>query len=131
MMQKLRKTMGIRDREYQLDKIVELDEGFFESVDTEKSEEEKYEKRKRGRGSQKQSKVIVMASTVDSPKAPKKHKKPTKLRYVRMIVVDDLKALTIDKQVKSNIAYNSLVKTDNYRGYNNIKELVWVHSQRQ
>ena len=32
MMQKLRATMGVRDNNYQLNKIVELDEGFFESV---------------------------------------------------------------------------------------------------
>jgi len=31
--------MGSRDSKYKLDKIVELDEGFFESVDTEKEEE--------------------------------------------------------------------------------------------
>lgn len=52
MMQKLRKTMGIRDQKYKLDRIVELDEGFFESVDTEKTKEERDEKLKRGRGSQ-------------------------------------------------------------------------------
>ncbi len=127
MLQKLRKTMGIRDREYPLDKIVELDEGFFESVDTEKSDDEKDEKRKRGRGSQKQSKVIVMASTVHTLSAPQKHKKSTKLRYVRMIVANDLKASTIYEHVQSNIAYNSLVKTDNYKSYTNLKGLVWVH----
>jgi hypothetical protein len=40
MMQKIRITMGSRDSKYQLDKIVELDEGFFESVDTEKAEKD-------------------------------------------------------------------------------------------
>jgi hypothetical protein len=42
MMQKLRKTMGSRDGKYQLDKIVELDEGFFETVDIEKDDDEKF-----------------------------------------------------------------------------------------
>jgi len=32
MMQKLRIAMGTRDSKYQLDKIVELDEGFFLSL---------------------------------------------------------------------------------------------------
>ena len=95
MMQKLRKTMGILDGEYQLDKIVELDEGFFESVDTDQSDQQKQEKRKRGRGSQKQSKVMVMASTIHPLKAPEKHKKRTKFRYVKMIVVDDIRAKTV------------------------------------
>ena len=127
MMQKLRKTMGIRDKEYQLDKIVELDEGFFESVDIERDSKEEEEKRKRGRGSQKQSKVIVMASTVHPLKAPEKHKKRTKFRYVKMIVVENLKSETIDSQVETNIRKNSLVKTDNYKSYNNIENLVWSH----
>lgn len=127
MMQKLRKTMGLRDKEYKLDKIVELDEGFFESVDTETSKEDQSLKRKRGRGSQKQSKVIVMASTVHTLKAPEKHKKQSKFRYVKMVVVDDLKAETIDIQVKSNVQQDSLIKTDNYKGYTNLKKQVWVH----
>jgi transposase-like protein len=127
MMQKLRKTMGIRDKEYQLEKIVELDEGFFESVDTETPKEDKPKKLKRGRGSEKQLKVIVMASTVHTLKAPRKHKKQTKFRYVKMIVVDNLKADTVELQVKRNIKSNSLVKTDNYSSYSNIKGLVWVH----
>jgi transposase-like protein/DNA-directed RNA polymerase subunit RPC12/RpoP len=128
MMQKLRKTMGIRDQEYQLDKIVELDEGFFESVDTEKSkEDEKDEKLKRGRGSQRQTKVIVMASTAHTLTVTKEHKKPTKLRYVKMVVVNDLKARTIEKEVRSKIKRDSLIKTDNFKSYSNIHNLVWVH----
>jgi hypothetical protein len=34
--------MGSRDGKYQLDKIVELDEGFFETVDIEKDDDEKF-----------------------------------------------------------------------------------------
>lgn len=49
MAQKLRLTMGSRDRKYQLEKIVELDEGFFESGDTEKDENKESAPRKRGR----------------------------------------------------------------------------------
>lgn len=127
MMQKLRKTMGIRDGEYQLNKIVELDEGFFASVDTEQSDQQKQEKRKRGRGSQKQSKVMVMASTLHPLKAPEKHKKRTKFRYVKMMVVDDLRADTIEHQVSTHIDPSSLIKTDNYKGYGNVKDIVWSH----
>ena len=131
MMQKLRKTMGIRDGEYQLDKIVELDEGFFESVDTETPKEDKPQKTKRGRGSEKQSKVLVMASTVHTLEAPVRHQKQTKFRYVQMVVIDNLKAETIEEQVVKNIEYDSLVKTDNYRSYSNLKDLVWVHQARR
>jgi hypothetical protein len=127
MMQKLRKTMGPRASKYQLDKIVELDEGFFESVDTEKDEDEKAEPKKRGRGSQKQSTVMVMASTVHDFGNLKKYNKPTKFRYVKMLVVDNLKGKTVGEKVSENIQYDTVVKTDNYRSYSKIKEQVWCH----
>jgi len=102
MVQKLRKTMGLRDGKYHLNKIVELDEGFFESVDTEKSKDEKLqEMTKRGRGSQKQSPVMVMASTVYDFSSKKEYKKPTKFRYVRMIVMDNMKSETVEKRYKN------------------------------
>jgi transposase-like protein len=127
MLQKLRKTMGIRDQKYKLDKVVELDEGFFESVDTEKGTDSKGDKLKRGRGSQRQTKVIVMASTIHPATKPGKHKKPTKFRYVRMVVVEDLKAETIEQNVDRSIANHSIVITDNYRSYSNLSDYVWVH----
>lgn len=125
MMQKIRMIMGSRDGKYQLDKIVELDEGFFESVDTEK--EEKDEKKKRGRGSQKQSTVMVMASTVHDFNTRGKYNKPTKFRYVRMLVVDNLESKTVVQKIKENISNDTVVKTDNYRSYSRIKDYVWCH----
>ena len=41
--------------------------------------------------------------------------------------MDDLKAKTIEGQVACNIRDNALIKTDNYRSYSNLKDLVWVH----
>lgn len=119
--------MGSRDSKYKLDKIVELDEGFFESVDTERDTEGKPAPRKRGRGSQKQRKVLVMASTVHDFKNTKKHNKPTKFRYVKMIVVDDLKGQTIGEKVSESIKYATVVKTDNYSSYSKLKDQVWCH----
>ncbi len=120
--------MGARDGQYPITKIVELDEGFFESVDTDKSaEERKGEKKKRGRGSQKQSAVMVMASTVHDFAPQKKHKKSTKFRYVRMAVMDNQKSETVDSIIKQNIHYDSVIKTDNYTSFVNIKENVWAH----
>jgi len=127
MLQKIRMTMGSRDSKYQLDKIVELDEGFFESVDTEKDDDEKSTPKKRGRGSQKQTTVMVMASTVHVFNKIKKFNKPTKFRYVRMLVVDNLKGQTVGEKVSENIKYDTVVKTDNYRSYSKIKENVWCH----
>lgn len=70
MMQKIRKTIGIRSQNYQLDKIVELDEGLFESVDKDTTLYEKPKRLKRGRDSEKQSKVDVMASSIHTLKVP-------------------------------------------------------------
>jgi len=85
--------------------IVELDEWFFESFDTDKSAEEqrKGKKKKRGRGSQKQSAVMVMVSPVHDSDASKKQKKPTKFRYVCMAFMDNQKSETVDSIIKHNI----------------------------
>ena len=123
MLQKLRMTMGSRDSKYQLDKIVELDEGFFETVDTEKDDDENSTPMKRGRGSQKQTMVMVMASTVHVFNKIKKYNKPTKFRYVRMLVVDNLKGKTVGEKVSGNIKYDTVVKTDNYSSYSKIDKL--------
>ncbi len=58
MVHKLRNSMGKRDGEYVLAGRIELDEGYFS---TEVLEDEKDLPLKRGRGSQKKSKVLVMA----------------------------------------------------------------------
>ncbi len=67
MSHKLRLAMGKRDEQYKLSGVVELDEGFFT---TETPDSEKDKPKKRGRGSQNKSKVLVMAETADS-KAPR------------------------------------------------------------
>ena len=55
MIHKIRSVMGLRDDEYQLTDSIELDEGFFETVNKNLSKEET---NKRGRGSQKQTTVL-------------------------------------------------------------------------
>jgi hypothetical protein len=120
-------TIGSRDSKYQLDKIVELDEGFFETVYTEKDDDEKSTPKKRGRGSQKQTTVMVMASIVHVFNKIKKYNKPTKFRYVRMLVVDNLKGKTGGAKVSENIKYDTVVKTDNYSSYSKITVNVWCH----
>ena len=62
MVHKLRQAMGKRDGEYILAGRIELDEGYFS---TEVPEQEKDQPLKRGRGSQKKSKVLVMAESED------------------------------------------------------------------
>lgn len=126
MLQKLRKTMGLRDRQYKLNDVVELDEGFFSSVNTESSKEDD-EKKKRGRGSQSKSTVMVMASTSVNKTSRKKHKKSSRLRFVKMQVLQNMQSETVVKQVQDNIDSESVVKSDNYTSYSKIKDNVWCH----
>jgi hypothetical protein len=59
MMHRIRGAMGKRDSLYNLEGMVEFDEGYFS---TETSEKDK-QNLKRGRGSQKQTNVAVMAES--------------------------------------------------------------------
>lgn len=122
MLHKLRVVMGIRDDKYFLDKQVEIDEGFFE-ISLETNEE-----LKRGRGSQRQAKVLVMTS--EKPvkgKNKKPHKKQSKLRFIKMKVLDSLDSELIETQVKKYVDKNSTVKTDGYKSYKNLNTIVKKH----
>ena len=124
MLHKLRLAMGKRDEQYKLSGVVELDEGFFT---TETPEDEKGKHKKRGRGSQNKSKVLVMAETENTQTEPKKGQKPTKVKYIKMIVIDNLKAKTIDDKVESYVEPESVIKSDNSTSYTNFKSLVKEH----
>lgn len=79
MLNKLCEVMGKRDSEYNLEGFIELDEGLFS---TETSKDEKKDKLRRGRGSQKKSKVLVMVESVPMEVgAVKKDGKPRKVGH--------------------------------------------------
>jgi hypothetical protein len=84
---KLRATMGKRAREYVLAGRIELDEGYFS---TETYETEKDKPLKRGRGSQRKTKVLVMAES-EIVENPVSGKNPRRVIYLKMKVIDDLK----------------------------------------
>lgn len=44
-----------------------------------------------------------------------------------MIIVDNLKSETIKEKVKQKTQTSPLIESNNYKGYNNIKKLVWCH----
>ena len=123
MMMKLRNIMGKRDSIYQLSDEVELDEAFFP---IRLPEEACGEKIKRGAGSQQQAKVLVIVKSkpVDTVlqqylseateqsmgKAAKLAKKAERqsigkvVHYIKMFVIDNLGADTLDKIVRKHIA---------------------------
>jgi len=127
MLHKLRSIMGQRDNEYKIDGAVELDDGFFT---TGIPQEEKDAPLKRGRGSQRKTKVLVMASTApgNGEFLTKRSVKPTALRYVKMVVVSDLKSKTIDGNATTYIDNDSIINTDKSTSYTNFKDIFKVHN---
>ncbi|MBP1619208.1 MAG: IS1595-like element ISCrsp1 family transposase [Bacteroidetes bacterium] len=79
--------MGKRDGIYSLSGVVELDEGSFSA---ETPDEQKEKPLKRGRGSQKKSKVFVMAESQPVKGQTTKSGKPRQVGHVKMIVINDL-----------------------------------------
>lgn len=123
MLHKLRSIMGKRDAQYQVCGIVEMDEGFFS---TETPEGKKDEPQKRGRGSQKKTAVLVLAETSDG--TPKKTSdKPTAVKHIKMLVINDLKSETIDGKVRMYVNPSSTITSDDSTSYTNIKSLVSKH----
>lgn len=123
MVHKLRLAMGKRDGEYILAGQIELDEGYFS---TERSSAHKYEELKRGRGSQKKTKVLVMAES-EIIESPKKGKKPRRVGYLKMKVIEDLKAETITPIVKSLVNSKSSIDTDGSNSYVELSKFVEHH----
>ncbi|GHT18643.1 hypothetical protein FACS189429_5440 [Bacteroidia bacterium] len=110
---KLRETMGKRDGEYVLAGSIELDEGYFS---TETPEAAKNELLKRGRGSQRKSKVIVMAeSTVVEP--TKKGQKARRVGYLKMKVIENLQKETINGQVQKLASNATAIDSDDSTSY--------------
>ena len=132
LMHKLRASMGKRDSRYMLDQFVELDEGFFETTDKPKPDEmtRKRAKLKRGRGSQWQAKVLVMASTSFETKARGKangHHPQSRLKYLKMVVMEDLKKGSIESEVSQSVKPEAIAITDGNRSYTGIKALLKYH----
>jgi hypothetical protein len=124
MAHKLRETMGKRDCEYVLAGRIELDEGYFS---TEVSQDEKDKPLKRGRGSQKKSKVLVMAES-EFVASPVKGQKPRRVGYLKMKVIDNLNKTTINEQVKKLASDATEIDTDDSTSYVDLKEFVPRHN---
>jgi hypothetical protein len=126
LLHKLRSVMGKRDEQYHLSGVLELDEGFFT---TEIDEEDKKKPLKRGRGSQRKSKVLVMAeSTPIADDQMPKGGKARKVNHIKMLVIPDLKAETITALVEENVSYQSVIDSDDSTSYVELKNVVQAHS---
>lgn len=125
MVQKLRLSMGKRYEQYILAGSIELDEVFFS---TEIPEEQKANPLKRGRGSQKKTKVLVMAES-ELVESPKKGQNPRRVGYLKLKVIDDLKKQTINKAVQGTITKDSHLYTDDSTSYVDLHGFVESHQK--
>jgi transposase-like protein len=124
MVHKLRMIMGKRDEEYSLSGVLELDEGFFS---TEVKADEKDEPLKRGRGSQKKSKVLVMVESTPTDTKTTSKGKSRKVGHIKMMVIDDLKSDTITPLVEKNANGESTIDSDHSTSYVKLDEIVKEH----
>lgn len=120
MMHKIREAMGKRDDLYNLEGMIEFDEGYFEVATPEGTV------LKRGRGSQKQRTVAVMAESVplESIETGIKSKQ---CRYFKMKVIKDHRAEMVDENIELNFDETHIVFSDQSTSYVNIADYVEIH----
>jgi len=100
--------------------MIEFDEAYFEKATPEKI------KLKRGKGSQKQQNVAVMAESTFLENLESKTKSKH-CGYFKMQVLDSHKTNEINEVVKDNIDERSIVFSDKANTYLNISEYVDMH----
>ena len=122
MMHRIRKAMGQRDRMYSLEGMVEFDEGYFA---TETNQRDK-QNLKRGRGSQKQTNVAVMAESTPLEDIAT-GKKSKHCRYFKMKVLSGHGSDEINQVVKDNFDERCIVFSDKSTSYLDISEYIDVH----
>ena len=119
-MHKVRCAMGKRDAKYKLSDSIEIDDAFFVAVDLTRDRNEEL---KRGRGSQRRAKVLVM---VESGKTDNinTYNKGRRMGFVKMIVVDDLTERTINYEAKKHLNKDVSAISDAWRGYRKLGEII-------
>jgi len=120
LMHKIRAGMGKRDSLYQLNGSVEFDEGYFEQATSEAI------KLKRGRGSQKQSNVAVMAESTPLEDI-KTGKSTSQCRYFKMKTLQNHEKSEVNKLVVEFIHENTVIFSDQSTSYVDFSKLVETH----
>lgn len=122
MYHKLRAVMGQRDDRYRLEDMVEYDEAYVGKS----TKAQVRGKLKRGRGTQKQSKVAVMAeSTVLEDHESGKLNKSC--RYFKMKKIKNLEAKTAQALIKEYIDSDSVLQTDKSTTFSDLGDCIDVH----
>lgn len=120
MMHRIRDAMGERDALYTLGGMVEFDEGFFETATP------KGTTLKRGRGSQKQANVAVMAESTPLEDLDTGHRSKH-FRYLKMEALQTQKAESINDLIQEKLDDLSIVFSDKSTSYVDIADFVEAH----
>ena len=120
LMHRIRKAMGNRDALYTLKDTIEFDEAYFEKATPEGV------KLKRGKGSQKQQNVAVMAEStpLEDPITGKQSKH---CRYFKMKVLKGHKSDQVNEVIQENIDEKAIVFSDKSTSYIDIAKYVEAH----
>lgn len=120
LMHRIRVAMGNRDARYQLEGMVEFDEGYFEKATPDGI------KLKRGKGSVKQQNVAVMAEA--TPLEDLQTNEISKhCRYFKMKVVESHKKDAINELIKESIDEKTIIFSDQSTSYIDIANYVEAH----
>lgn len=129
MMLKVRHSMGKRDEKYTLKGEIEMDEGFFEAVtlnDDTQTEMINNGELKRGRGSQKQGKVLVMVES-RSTNQEKSHDKNRVMGFAKMVIIDNTSSKSINYEVEKGVSKGTVINTDKWQGYSSLNKIGMDH----
>ena len=126
LVHKLRSVMGERDAEYFLTYSVELDEAFFT---THSPKEKKGQNLSAGSGSERKTKVLVMAESIPMEE-PKKGKKAKKVGHIKMLVIPDLKKETLTEAAKANLHPYTFVTMDASHAHSDIEKQFNSHVEK-
>jgi len=138
MMQKIRISMGKRDSRYKLKGEIEVDDAYFEIVlDKETRLQRKGHKQpkkgehtlKRGRGSDRQIEVLIIAESKAVSDNKNVHRPDKKFGHVKMIVMDNLSAAGINYEMSKAVMPTAKITTDGWRGYYKLPEIVAEHKR--
>lgn len=120
MMHKIRDAMGKRDDLYKLEGMIEFDEGYFKQATA------KGTKLKRGKGSQGKSNVAVMAESTPLENHKSGHKSKH-FRFLKMKVLQNQKADSVNETIKKSLDELSIVFSDQSTSYVDIADFVEAH----
>ena len=138
MMQKIRISMGRRDSKYKLQGEIEVDDAYFEIVLDKESRKQQYQNKKpkkghdqlkRGRGSDRQIEVMVIAESTPVDDNTNIHRPSKKFGHVKMIVMENLGSAGINFEIAKAVMPTSKITTDGWRGYYKLPDIIDEHKR--